>query len=183
MTAPEIVGQKQTYELKTALPDVTLKDIDVETLPKFKHMIESNAEFIAMGGVIPDAVYDMTENEVLGNNPNAHKRMGIWKNNQLVGYLAIVPSENPKDPNEVEVSYIVDPTYARQGIARAAVEAATEMENDKGNSVIAEVERYNHASIRLLGKLGYERSGYSDGREVYAHRAMTEEEMMRRLFS
>jgi RimJ/RimL family protein N-acetyltransferase len=181
MTAPEIVGQTKTKELKTALPDITLRDIDASTLPKLKHLFESNAQFIARGGIVPDAVYEMTEQEVLGQNPNLHRRLGIWKDDQLVGYAGIVPSETPRSEKEVEVSYVVDPTYSRQGIARAAVEAITETENDKGNSVIAEVEQSNHASIRLLGKLGFEQSGHSDGRNVYVHKEMTEQEMMRRL--
>ena len=181
MTAPEKIGLKETQELKTALPDVTLKDIDVESLPELKRMLESNADFIAEGGIVPDAIYEMAENEMAGHNPNSHQRMGIWKDDHLVGYIAVVPSEHPRYENAVEISYIVDPAYGRQGIARAAVEAVTEAESEKGKSVIAEVEPYNVASIRLLGKLGFERSGYSDGRQVYARQTLTEEEMLRRL--
>lgn len=181
MKTPEMLGQKQTVEYKTAIPDVTFRDIDAAALPDLKQLFESNASYIARGGIIPDYVYDITEQEVLGDNPNGHQRMGIWKNEQLVGYVAVLPAENAKNKNSVEISYVVDPAHARQGIARAVVEAVTNREIEKGHGVIAEVEPYNQTSIRLLGKLGFELAGRSDGRNVYAHTALSEEEMLRRL--
>lgn len=181
MTTPELIGQKPKTEYKTALPDVTFRDIEPETLPELKRLVEENAEHISRGGIVPDYIYESTERELSGDNPHDHQRMGIWKDDVLVGYAAIVPAEYSKIKNAVEVSYIVDPKYGRQGIARAVVEAITDIENEKGHNVIAEVERYNVASIRLLGKLGFELSGRSDGRDVYARSTLTESEIYRRL--
>lgn len=181
MTTPELMGQTQTIEYKTALPDITFRDLDVGDLPELKQLFELNADSIAEGGIAPDHFFQMTEQEVLGHNPHGHQRMGIWKVDQLVGCVAVYPAEYAKIKNAVEVSYVVDPKHRREGIARAVVEAVTDIENNMGHNVIAEVEPYNHASIRLLGKLGFALSGLSSGRNVYVHKTMTEEEKHRRL--
>jgi|GEM_PF-1667243 len=184
MTTPEITGLKQTpatHNLQTKLPDVITQDITAKDLPDLKRMFESNLDFFAEGGIYADDLYTMIEQEVSSEHASPHQRIGIWKGENLVGYVSVVPSERHTAEHEVEVAYLVDSRYARQGIASAAVEAIVDDEIEKGNHVIAEVENRNKASQKMLGKLGFELTAEQNGRHVYSHGGLSIDEMMHRL--
>lgn len=181
MKSPEAIGLHEAQTLETSLSDVTVRDINAANLPTLKKMFEDNAQHFGQGGIFASGLYDMIESETTTDEPSPNHRMGIWKNDTLVGFVSVVPSEEPRHAQEVEVAYGIDPAYARKGITQAAVDAVVQRERNQGNTVIAEVERYNHASIKLLGKIGFELTHLSDGRKVYTNEVLTVEEIMRRL--
>lgn len=182
MTAPEKTGSTKTQILSTELSDTTVKKIGPEDLPAIKELMESNIKHFAQGGIISDGLYSMIESE-LATEKSPNQRMGIWKDGVLVGYIGTNPVEESNADYEVEIAYAVDEKHSGKGIASAAIEAVAQLENNKGKTVIAEVEGRNNRSMRLLGKLGFEHTmrRNADGREVFARYAMTPEEMMRRL--
>ncbi len=182
MTVSEKIGRSRVETLPTELPDVALRLFTAEDLPAVKDLMDSNFKHFAQGGIISDGLYTMIENELdEGNSPN--QRFGIWKDGALVGYAGINPSEDSHTYNEVEIAYAIDEKHSGQGIASAAIETLSQIENDKGYNVVAEVESRNIKSMRLLGKLGFEHSKRrnSQGREVFTRHAITVDEMMRRL--
>lgn len=185
MVAPERPLPIETNILHTEQPDTVVRQFNVEDLPAAKELMESNLKFFGEGGIIADGVYSMIESETLRGN-SANRRMGIWKDGVLVGYIGTNPTTGAID-NEVEVAYAIDKNHAGQGIASAALEAVAGHENEGGKTVVAEVEGRNFKSMRLLGKLGFEQSmrRNPDGRIVFIRYSndneMTEQEMMRRL--
>ncbi len=184
MSSPETTGSNETEILPTELPDVIVRDLDEQALPDLKKMFEENLRFFAKGGIPTDEFfYEYIEKDVQARESIPRRRMGIWKNNALVGYVSLVSSENPSDANEVEVSFVVDPAYERQGIAHAAVQAVVDRENDAGHNVVAEANLGNHASQSLLNKLQFEYAGGNrmDSKQKFVRNAMTIDEMMRRL--
>jgi RimJ/RimL family protein N-acetyltransferase len=183
MTTPEKIGSQETQILRTALPDITVRDLDTTTLPDLKKLFDENDSYFAKGGLFASELYKRIEKELTDTKPVDIRRMGVWQNDTLVGYIGINPSDEPQSDHEVEIAYAIDQDHAKQGVASAAIEAVTERENDKGNTVIAEVEHYNYSSKRLLGKLGFESSDRNniERREVFVRGTLTIEEMLHRL--
>ena len=96
----------------------------------------------------------------------------IWdvKRQVAVGWAGY---HGPPDPRGmVEVGYTVDPTYRRQGYARAALEALLQRaaSEPEVHVVRASIRPDNVASLRLVAQYGFEAVGEQwddqDGREI-----------------
>jgi GNAT superfamily N-acetyltransferase len=175
-------------ELTTKLPGVLVRDISPESLPDLKKLFEENFEHFSKGGVPTDyMLYEAVEKEVNSGQKGVYRIMGIWKGNEMAGFVDLEPvkdiAANEYVNPQVEVSFGVSPKYARQGIAKAAVEAVVQREIDNGNDVIARVNLKNNSSANLLARLEFDMDHIDlhDARRVFARKALTDEEMFRRI--
>lgn len=161
------------------LDKLAVHRITPDELPQVKNLFEKNTEYFGKGGIYADGLYQMVSSEVESSKESPNKRMGVWYKDALVGYVSIAPIGDHK----VEIAYAVDQDHAGKGIVSSVIEEVTKAENEAGNDVVAEVERYNTSSARILGKLGFELTGYdfTEGRNLYLHMAPTEESLLRRL--
>lgn len=172
MKSPEAVTSSTPINISTVQEGVRVKSLTAEDLPRFEEFVERNTDHLVKGGLIPDALVEMTQRDVADSTTDI-KRMGIFKDNDLVGYISV----NPYDKEDgVEVAYAVDKDQVRKGISLAALKAVTVYENELGNDVYAEVERHNPASMKLLDKAGYDRDRFDhvDSREIFVSQSHTE---------
>jgi RimJ/RimL family protein N-acetyltransferase len=167
--------------IRTKIEDVVARDLTVDDLGNLKEMFEQNETFFAQGGMFTDSLYKMIEKEINSDAPNINRRLGVWESDKLIGIVSVNPFEHG-EPNEVEISGGGAKEFARRGIAFAVAEAIIDDENDRGNDVVAEVEPYNIASKRLLGKLGFELTNRQtpDERDLYIHEAWDEDKLRRK---
>lgn len=173
---------KQTHQeiyLPTDKGDVTVRTLTQKDLPSLDEFFASNDEHLARGGLMGDALFESVVQEL--DKPTGGSRMGVFVSDRLVGYIGVTPHHK----GGREVSYGIDKAFSRKGIALSALKAVTEYEHAQGNSVIAEVEHSNSASMKLLEKAGFHYDGYDgeEHREVYVSESgtMSEEEFYRRL--
>jgi len=170
MTSLEKIEPSKPTVIETRLPGVTIQDIDQDHLPDLQKMLSDNELFFAQGGMVAESLYKMIKTELLADEASPTRRLGVWQDDKLIGMMSVSPYKNGSE-DEVEISGGGDKAFARQGIAFAAAEAIIEDENNKGKDVVAEVESYNVASVRLLGKLGFQATHRhsSDGRNIFVH--------------
>ena len=74
--------------------------------------------------------------------------------NGIIGFIMLKGS--PNEAGEVIVGYGIDEKYRRQGYATEVIKALTEwiFQNPQATSIIADVEKDNEASHRLLSSVG-----------------------------
>lgn len=174
MTAsPEQIGshQEEPDTLETTRPGVTVNPLSEADLPALKKMFDRNKDHFERGGIWTDLYTTIEEEVTTGDHADTRHRMAIRNNGKLAGYIGAVFSEDPSKAHEVQIAYALDMLHAERGIATAAVRAVVEHENEKGNTVVADVEPENGRSKKLLGRLGFKASALHDehGREVFVH--------------
>lgn len=182
MTTVEKTGATEPQVLHTAMPDVTVQDIDEADLPDVKQLFENNLVHASKGGIVPDEVlYKRVLQDVAEGNGSTSHRMEIRFQDKLVGYIGLVPSEISYDPHDVELSYFVDKEYVKKGIAKAAVGAIVAREDSTDHNVIAVVNQNNAASVNLLKGVGLEQKDIDDDmRLVFARKALITNEMLQK---
>lgn len=183
MVSPEKIDTQEAQTLATGLPNVTIRDINLTDLNSLQALFDKNRDFFKDGGIYTNDLFATIHEEIASGVNGGNHRMGVWDGNSLVGYVGTVPVGNPSTSQTIEISAAVDKDHAGQGIITAAANAVIDAENDKGNMVIAEVEPRNKKSMQLLGKLGFEKTRFdeAEGRYIYTHKILSNEEMMRRL--
>lgn len=154
---------KQPNTLKTDQQSITLREITFDDLPATESLFKDNLEHFASGGLAglyPEAV------RVLQSDEPVSEQYGVYNGDDLVGYIKADPGNNP---SEVEVSYGIDRRATKKGIALAALNAFTELQNESGKNVRADVDVRNIASQKVLEKAGFtaKHGMNEDGRVVY----------------
>lgn len=183
MISPELTVYSKPKELQTKLPGVTMSELSAAELPDVSGLMDKNTKYFRAGGLDTEYVLKQMAADLTGKLAGINRHTGIWLGEKLIGYVSVEPGANPHDDLDVEISYAVDQDMARQGVAEAAVRAITEQENEDGHNVVAEVEGRNHASKRMLGKIGYEEARHtSNGREVFVSHSLSDEALLRRVY-
>ena len=160
MTAPEKIGLKQTTVLETSIPGVHIRLLEEQDLPEFKALMYKNAEYFMRSDIVAIGLYEMIEKEITtGEHADTRRRMGIWQDGVLIGYVGVVPGDSLSIPNEVDVSRAIDKDHVGSGIGTAVLEAVVKQETEMGNTVTAESLPRNRGSLRSLGKAGFRIAG------------------------
>ena len=160
----------ETRVLQTALPDVTVTDLQIPDLPKVKTLLDKNRDFFKEGGLDAPLLYTMTERELKGEDKRPGRRMGIWLPDDLIGFVGVVPYG---PPHKQEIVIGIDEHYTGKNIAGAVIKVVADQELENGNDVVGEVETDNNRGGQMVKKLGCDDAWYDrgQGRRVYMKRS------------
>lgn len=169
---------KERWQLNTGIPGLVLSELSAEDLSDIKNLFDKNYSHFAKGGMILG--FERLDDEAKNGSPEGVRRLAIRLNNVLVGYAGVIQED--MNVNEVEISYANDVDHTRMGIALATVNALTDYEIEQGNDVVAEVEEYNHASMRLLEGAGFSKEKRRrHGRTVFKAMSYNTDNLLRHL--
>lgn len=107
-----------------------------------------------LGGPVSEANFkDIFEQIISANKPEIYWVARDKNSNNLVGLLSI--TEHPNNEH-LEVSYEINPNFWGKGYATEVVQRVIQYAFDelKLDKIIAETQKKNQASIRVLEKLG-----------------------------
>lgn len=109
------------------------------------------------------------ENKILSIKYEDNRDKFTWsvflKNGQLIGQITLHPkAEYPENPEIRGIAWYINPEYQGQGYGTEAAEAVLKFMFEKVNicKIITTVATANKSSIRILEKLGFERTGIKE---------------------
>jgi len=180
MTLAEKATSSHSKPLSIEVSDITVREFEEHDLADVKYLFEKNIDHTSGEITSDEFLYEQVAQDIK-NKKSINRRLGIWHEGKLVGYVSLVPSEISFEPDDVEVAYFVDKDHVGKGIARIAVGAVVKHEDDQGHNVIATVNPSNHASLNLLKKLGFHESHIDDdSRIVLAKQALITNDLAER---
>ncbi|MFY9227746.1 MAG: GNAT family N-acetyltransferase [Candidatus Microsaccharimonas sp.] len=147
--------------LETDLPELTLRRLVAEDAVPYFDAVEANREHLSQFGDMTSKKYPTLESvqDSIVEHPgvdvdaegNPRTRMGIWSDEQFVGFIKVTVGEAG-----AEIGYWMDSAYTGMGYATHAVRALTSFAKDHHDVVYATAHAENVASRRVLQKSGYE---------------------------
>lgn len=157
---------RQKEELRTR--NLVLRSYEEKDIEALARLLEN--EEIAKTFMIPE--YESHERyvELAGKlasfsktSDTGHLEYGIFKDNNLIGFI----NDCGFDEEEIEIGYVIDPSYWGKGYATEAVKAVLEDLKEMGfKKVKAAYFEHNKASFRVMQKCGMNSIDYVES-ETY----------------
>lgn len=155
-------------ELTTENPDLTVSEITREDMDGFIKLAQENERPLTAVKLQVPGLIDMARQTAEGLQPEGAKRMAIKLGGVVVGAV-FVGEKEPHTGKDVSISYFVDKSQYKKGVARAAVSSVVDYINGIGLNAVAEVSRDNVPSTALLKKVGFsfDRYDFDEGEVIY----------------
>jgi RimJ/RimL family protein N-acetyltransferase len=157
-TSPEILDTENAPDPDTVIlhadHGLTLRQyIGPEDDKSYFRVQNENREHIARyGNKIFETIEEVEEARI---NPKGVFRLGVWKDDDLVGEVCIAEKEG----DQAEMGIWIAENMTGRGYATSVMKTATQYALPRYSRVFAEVDPRNTSSIELLKRCGYLATG------------------------
>ena len=142
--------------LELAFDGGVLRRLSAADAPAYYDAVQRSVDHLTAIGDYLDEVAASVDDfrQRFGNDSDLSLLLGIWRNDVLVGHVALLHREPPK----WGLGYWLAPEATGQGIATAAVGAVLEFGRREFGveEVLAGVTHGNDKSVAVLARLGFE---------------------------